>query len=313
MTIGIDSFSYQISLAAGTYDVFRTLDSIAALGLSGVQLNINGANGRFLGGDPSDAAHLRAVRTALEERGLFAEIGGAGTGPQAVQAQLRLCAQIGAGVLRTLLVFEGSLESTLEQARRDLEQSLPLAAELGVVIALENHEDVTAGELLACLERIDDPWLGACLDTGNDLSLYGDPVESVRLLAPRAATTHIKDQKLVRLGGAIYSVGVPLGEGDVDLAAILAVIRRESRLTRILIQDTTGYSAPLNRFGRTDLERGTFGDEAPAYESAPALRSDGLLLALDDLGPEELRAHAAAKEQAIERDVARVRSWMERT
>lgn len=311
MTIGIDSFSYQISLAAGTYDVFRTLDSIAGLGLSGIQLNINGPSGRFLGGDPSDAAHLRAVRTALKERGLFAEIGGARTEPEAVERQLRLCAEIGAGVLRTLLVFEGSLESTLEKARRDLEQSLPLAAELGVRIALENHEDVTAKELLTCLEHINDPWLGACLDTGNDLSLYGDPVESVRLLAPWAATTHIKDQKLVRLGGAIYSVGVPLGEGDVDLATIVPIIRRESRLDRILIQDTTGYAAPLNRFNRTDVERGTFGDAAPAYESHEALRGDGILLSIDDLDPDQLGAHAAAKERAIERDVARVRSWLE--
>ncbi len=313
MTIGIDSFSYQISLAAGTYDVFRALDSIAALELSGIQLNINGPNGRFLGGDPSDAAHLRAVRTALEERGLFAEIGGARTQPEAVERQLRLCAEIGAGVLRTLLVFEGSLKETLERSRRDLEQSLPLAAELGVRIALENHEDVTATELLTCLEQINDPWLGACLDTGNDLSLYGDPVESARLLAPWAATTHIKDQKLVRLGETIYSVGVPLGEGDIDLAAILPVIRRESRLDRILIQDTTGYAAPLNRFERTDVERGVFGEEAPAYESPEALRRDGLLLSLDGLGTSELRAHAAAKEQAIERDVARVKSWLEQT
>ncbi len=311
MTIGIDSFSYQISLAAGTYDVFRTLDSIAGLGLSGIQLNINGPSGRFLGGDPSDAAHLRAVRTALEERGLFAEIGGARTEPEAVERQLRLCAQIGAGVLRTLLVFEGSLEATMERSRRDLEQSLPLAAELGVRIALENHEDVTAKELLTCLEHINDPWLGACLDTGNDLSLYGDPVESARLLAPWAATTHIKDQRLVRLGETIYSVGVPLGEGDVDLATIVPIIRRESRLDRILIQDTTGYAAPLNRFNRTDIERGTFGDAAPAYESHEALRGDGILLSIDDLDPDELGAHAAAKERVIERDVARVRSWLE--
>ena len=308
MKIGVDSYSFQIALAAGVYDVFRAIDSLAALGASGIQININGPGGRFLGGEPADRAHVRRVRRALEAAGFFVEVSGRSTRPEMLDWQLDLCAELGADVLRTLLVFEGSLDATLDRTEHDLAASLPRARELGVTIALENHEDVTADELLACLERIDDPSLGACLDTGNDLVLYGDPLRAAQTLAPRAVTTHVKDQKLVRVGETVYSVGVPFGSGDVDLPAILEAIRRTSRLERVLVQDTTGYSVRLNPFGRTDLAVRRSYDDVPEYESPAALLADGLVLSLDDLTAEELRAAAARKDDSIARDVEYVRA-----
>ncbi|TVQ18282.1 MAG: sugar phosphate isomerase/epimerase [Spirochaetaceae bacterium] len=312
MKIGVDSYSFQIALAAGVYDVFRTIDSLGALGVSGIQININGPDGRFLGGEPTDGIHVRRVRRAIEAAGFFVEVGGRSTRPDMLGWQLDLCAELGADVLRTLLVFEESLDATLERTERDLESSLPRARELGVTIALENHEDVTAAELLECLERIDDPYLAACLDTGNDLVLHGDPLDSARLLAPRAVTTHIKDQKLIRVAQTVYSVGVPLGLGDVDLPAILGAIARESSLDRVLVQDTTGYSVRLNPFGRTDLAAARGYDDLPAYDSPAALLADGLVLSLDDLAPEQLQKAAAAKADSIARDVEYVRAALEK-
>ncbi len=311
MKLGLDSFSFQIALAAGTYDIFRTLDTMEAMGLSGLQININGPNGRFLGGAPADKSHVRRVRRALERKGFFVEIGGMSTRPDMLDWQLRLCGDIGADVFRTLLVFQGSLDATFEQARRDLEQSLPLARTLGVRIALENHEDVTAAELRRFLDLIGDPDLGACLDTGNDLVIYGDPLESASLLAPCALTTHINDQKLVRHNGTVHSVGVPLGTGDVDLPAILSIIRRQSPLGRLLIQDTIGYSAPLNPFQRADLVPRQSYAAIPECTSVEVGYEGGLLLSLDHLAPEQLQAHAVEKAKAIERDVAYVRNLLD--
>jgi hypothetical protein len=94
MKLGLDSFSFQIALAAGTYDIFRTLDVMEAMGLCGLQININGPNGRFLGGAPSDTSHVRRVRRALERKGFFVEIGGMSTRPDMLDWQLRLCSYI---------------------------------------------------------------------------------------------------------------------------------------------------------------------------------------------------------------------------
>lgn len=307
MKIGVDTYSFQVALAAGSYDVFAALDRLEGLGCSGLQININGRNGRFLGADPSNSGHLRKVRAALERKGFFLEIGGSGTGSHKLRWQLQLCAELGADTLRTVVAFKESLEHTMEQSRRDLESCLPLADSLGVAIALENHEDITAGELCRLLAEIDHPMLGACFDSGNDLSVYEDPVDSARLLASRAISTHIKDQKLIRVGGQIFSVGVRLGDGDVDLPSVLDVIGRESSLDRILVQDTIGYAARLNPCDRADLKAKSHYAGIPDYPDRPAAESDGCLLGLDMLAPEDLSRLAELKDRAIDSDVACVR------
>jgi len=310
--IGLDSFSFQLALAAGIYDIFRTLDYMERLGVTGMQININGPNGRFLDGDPSDRAHLHQVRRSLEQRGFFVEVAGRSTSPDMLKWQLRLCAELGASVFRTVLAMGNDLEETFERARRELRTCLPLCKKLSVRIALENHEDLTAAELLAFVSGFDERALGICLDTGNDLAVYEDPLCGTRLLAPWAVTTHIKDQRLVRIAGEVYSVGVPLGTGDVDLPGILSIIVRESSLDRVLIQDTVGYATPLNPFNRRDLTPGRSYDAVPEYDSQECAIEDGLLLNPDDLSPEALRSQALLKHTNISQDVAYVREVLRR-
>ena len=133
MKIGLDSFSFHIALAAGRYDLFRALDWMAELGFSGLQININGPAGRFLGCDPSDTAHLKRVRAALEQKGFFAEIGGGhATEPALVAAQLRLAAAIGADTLRTVVGYTTSMAHTIDLTAFDIDlAALRVAAALG--------------------------------------------------------------------------------------------------------------------------------------------------------------------------------------
>ncbi|MEY3773939.1 MAG: hypothetical protein RLZZ129_719 [Verrucomicrobiota bacterium] len=308
MRLGLDSFSFHIALAAGAYDLFRTLDWMAARGLSGLQININGPRGRFLSGEPTDAAHLRRVRQALAQKGFFAEIGGGhATDAALVARQLELAAAIGADVLRTVIGFHETIHATIEQTRTAMETVLPLARRLGVRIAIENHEDVTAAELRQLMDALDDPFIGACLDTGNDLVVYGDPLTAARALAPRAFTTHLKDHRLARVAGTVYSIGVPLGSGDIDLPPIIAAIRQQSPLGRLLIQDTTGYASVLNPFKRTDLRPPHAYPGVPAYATPAEAAQAGLILRLDDLSPNELTALAAQQEQNLAHDIAYLR------
>jgi len=305
MQIGLDTYSFHIVLAAGEYDIFRTLDWMAARGLQGLQININGPHGRFLGGDPTDHGHVRRVRAALEAKGFFVEVGGNETHPERLRPQLELCAELGADVLRTVLVFGDGLAGTFAQVRQDLEAILPVARSLGVKIALENHEDIAAGELRQFLTLVDERWIGACLDTGNDLTLYGDPVAAARQLAARAFSIHLKDHRLVRVAGEIFSVGVPLGTGEIDLPAIIDLIRRETPRPRLLIQNTTGYSSRLNPFNRRDLTPPHDYPGLPSYPSVADLEAAGLRLNLAGLDAAGLSALAAQQHRDL--DLAYVR------
>ena len=198
MKIGIDTFSFHIALAAGEYDIFRTLDWLEDQGFAGLQININGPDDKFLGADHSDTDHLKRVRSAIEQKGFFVEIGGRRTSPEMLRWQLQLCADLGADTLRTLVVLKDDLTSTFAQTKRDMDAILPFAESLNVKIALENHEDITASELRQFLDTIPHSYLGACVDTGNDLIVYGDPLEAAQQLAPRAALLHVLvDQRSV--------------------------------------------------------------------------------------------------------------------
>jgi len=310
MKLGIDTYSFHVAHKIGTYDLFATLDRMEELGLEGLQININGPDGRFLGGDPADKAHIRKVQKAIAAKGFFAEIGGRGTEPSELEWQLRLAAAIGADVLRTLLIFRDPLATTFERTRRDLEAILPLAREFGVRIAFENHEDVTAGELRAFLDEVDDTRVGACFDSGNDLVVYGDPLEGARQLAPRAITSHIKDHQRIRVGETVYSVGVPLGKGELPVGEQLVAVETMGSLDRFLLQDTTGYSSKLNPFNRPDLEPGLHSGPIPEFPDHVAAAAAGYVLSLDLLSPEALQDLANQTDDRIFSDVRFLRGLL---
>ncbi|MGE4482260.1 sugar phosphate isomerase/epimerase family protein [Acidocella sp.] len=101
------------------------------------------------------------------------------------------------------------------------------AQRFGVVLAIENHIDLLADELVELIEEINSPWLGVCLDTANNLRLLEDPLQAALKLAPYARATHVKDVR-ARAGNPhdfSFWPSVPLGQGVIDLPAIFAALR----------------------------------------------------------------------------------------
>lgn len=72
-----------------------------------------------------------------------------------------------------------------------IEECLPRAEQLGVMLALENHWGLTrtADGLLRILDAIESPWLGALMDTGNFLE---DPYDDLERIAPRTVFVQAK-------------------------------------------------------------------------------------------------------------------------
>jgi sugar phosphate isomerase/epimerase len=108
-----------------------------------------------------------------------------------------------------------------------LRKLLPAAEDRGIVLALENHIDLTADEMVDLITSLDSPWLGVCLDTGNNLRLFEDPLVAAEKLAPFARATHVKDIG-VRPGNPrdfAFWPSVPLGRGLVDIGRVIALLR----------------------------------------------------------------------------------------
>ena len=60
-------------------------------------------------------------------------------------------------------------------------------------LAVENHKDWRADELVHALKKLNSEWVGVTLDFGNSIALMEDPMEVIETLVPFAFSTHVKD------------------------------------------------------------------------------------------------------------------------
>jgi sugar phosphate isomerase/epimerase len=100
------------------------------------------------------------------------------------------------------------------------------AAAHGVSLALENHGDLTAVEMLALLSVVDRGNLGVCLDNVNLVRVGDDMAIGTELLAPHTIMVQLKDCQAgdpTIPGGPISTA---LGEGSADVAGVLSTLRR---------------------------------------------------------------------------------------
>lgn len=109
----------------------------------------------------------------------------------------------------------------IEEVARRLKVFAADAALEGLTVAIENHSEYTADEMLEILERAESDNLKVTLDTGNALYLGEDPAETARRLAPHAAYTHIKNLKKV----GPLTLGTGLEDGDIDVAEIVSILK----------------------------------------------------------------------------------------
>lgn len=98
------------------------------------------------------------------------------------------------------------------------------AADRGLALAIENHGDLRAEELLEVIERAGRPNLGVTLDNVNLIRVGDDMLGGATLLAPRTLLVQLKDH----LSGDPTISGGPvctaLGEGIADLHGIVEVL-----------------------------------------------------------------------------------------
>ncbi|CAN5657632.1 sugar phosphate isomerase/epimerase [soil metagenome] len=223
-------------------------------------------------------------------------------------------AAIGASILRLHLtpVLEGGRaawgvrwEEMVAHARRVLHRDSPKAAEAGLVLAIENHQDFGSEELLAIVEELG-AHAGIVFDTGNPFAVGEDPVAFARRAAPRIRHLHLKDYVAQFTAEGFRLVRCPIGDGAVPFAEIADVLKNshqsltasiepgalEARHIRLftpawwdgypprkaselgtMLGRLRGASLAEDADARTPWEREAPGDELIAYETGQIRRS----------------------------------------
>jgi inosose dehydratase len=231
--IEIPDWGYQMSAD-------RVLEEASSLGLTALEAGPEG----LLPSDPSEVSDLLArydlklvggfVPAVLHEPGVREEQ------LDLVEKRARFFAAAGADVV-VLAVMSGSDDfgpfvEIGDDAWKGLFESLKMVEEIcgrhGIAVSMHHHYGTVIegdDQLKRFLEGSE---MGLCLDTGH-LAIGGsDPVEIAELAGPRVNHVHLKDVDLGVAGrlaareitfkqAAQENAFRPLGEGDVDLGAVL--------------------------------------------------------------------------------------------
>lgn len=239
---------------------------------------------------------------------------------------IRRTSAIGAGLIRLHLtpVLEGGRGALgprwgtmLAHARTTLARDARRAADAGLAMAIENHQDLGSEELVALAEEAGDN-VGVVFDTGNAFSVGEDPVAFARRAGHRIRHVHLKDYvaqwtdegyRLVRC--AIGDGCVPftelaglLGAHTPSLTASIEPGALESRHIRLFTggwwegygpREASELGVALRRLrrnrldeaadSRTPWEAGASIDAQVAYESAQLRRSVENLRAMGLMRP----------------------------
>ena len=158
----------------------------------------------------------------------------------AMMASFDRAQAIGAKVMRVVgssLMFRHEPHGPqIEALIKLFKEAVKVAEDYDIKMAVENHIDFTADEILQLLESVDSKYFGLNFDTGNFLRLLDDPIAGMEKLAPYTLATHVKDlmpDKTAKPTDWFFFAGVPVGQGLIDnakLAQLLAAAGYEGFL-----------------------------------------------------------------------------------
>ncbi|WP_016605844.1 sugar phosphate isomerase/epimerase family protein, partial [Yersinia pestis] len=259
----------------GKMDIFDFIDKAWSLGLDGVEINIipdEGLHPEFGVLSSDDPTYLARVRHAIEQRNLYCEIDTRFTSVKAISKAVQFASALGADVIRTYMFRRGQYEP-LEYPRiiHELKSLVPLLQANRIRLAVENHEDETADEIIQIVKAVDSLWVGAHCDIGNGMMAWEEPVVTVSQLAPFTYSTHFKDHIVTQHDEQLVVCGVPIGEGSIDIDNCFRILVEKSGITRVNIETCFPYASAFSRPcnpNEVSTLKGTFEVKTPPFDSS---------------------------------------------
>jgi sugar phosphate isomerase/epimerase len=227
MKLGVDNFSLRFN----DWDAFQILDYSAQIGLNIVHFSDLGPFKSL------DDGYLNEVKQTAGRLNLGIEVGmgsicptstsfsaAKGSAVEQLTQMLHIAARFGSPAVRCFLGSNADrrtplpLQSHIDATIATCQAVRPLALDLGVKIAIENHAgDMQGRELKALIERAGPDFVGACIDAGNPLWVAESPFTTLNHLAPYVLMSHIRDTAVWSHPKGAVAQWVPMGEGTVHI------------------------------------------------------------------------------------------------
>lgn len=225
-----------------TFDLYAPENYLAHC----LRVGAGGMQARLGSMDEKSAMRLRA---SAESAGVFIE--GIVSPPKTkrdasrFRSELQTAKRCGVPAVRTTIIpgrryerFKTIKEFNeyLARGKRMLELAAPVAEKLKVPLAVENHKDQRSPERVQLFKRISSEYIGACVDTGNSMALLEDPIDTAKQLAPYAFSVHLKDQAVRAYGDGFLLADIPLGQGAIDLKAVVGILKKAKPQVRFSLE-----------------------------------------------------------------------------
>jgi sugar phosphate isomerase/epimerase len=227
MKLGVDNFSLRFN----DMDVFQLLDYADQIGLNIVHFS-DLAPFKSL-----EDSYLNEVKQRSEQLNIGLEVGmgsicptsttfseAKGSAVEQLTQMLHIAARFDSPAVRCFLGANADrrtptpLHTHIDATIATCQAVRPLALELGVKIAIENHAgDLQAWELKELIERAGPEYVGACIDSGNPLWVGESPFTTLDHLAPYVVMSHVRDTAVWPHPKGAVAQWVPMGEGTVHM------------------------------------------------------------------------------------------------
>jgi sugar phosphate isomerase/epimerase len=179
---------------------------------------------------------LKALGARLKGLGME-PIGSSGLQQMDMANSIRIASGIGASIIRVALtpILCGD-RAAAGQRWHELVASVwdklsvlaPLAAQHGLTIAIENHQDFTSRELVNfCMET--GPNVGIVYDTANSFPVAESPLDFTRVIAPHVRYLHLKDYRVQWTDEGLRLVRCASGDGAVPYAEIVDILSQHHK------------------------------------------------------------------------------------
>ena len=116
----------------------------------------------------------------------------------------------------------------IAEIRAGLARIAPAAADHGITVAIENHQDFGSAELVAFCEEAGDN-VGITFDTGNAFPVAESPLSFARTAAPRIRHVHLKDYRVQFTDEGYRLVRCAIGDGAVPFREIFDLLLADGR------------------------------------------------------------------------------------
>jgi len=220
---------------------------------------------------------LKALRDRLAKIGMTPIISSGLVHMGPMDSAFRSAKALGAKVIRLGLtpVLEGSRNAwgakwfELQANIRDsLGKYAPVAADQGLMLSVENHQDFTSQELVDFCEEFG-PSVGICFDTGNAFPVLESPLDFARRAAPYVRHVHLKDYRVQFTDEGYRLVRCAIGDGAVQVKGIADVLQRHHGEMTVVLEPGA-LEARHIRFLKPEWWRGYAPMEARSLAAAIA-------------------------------------------